>query len=209
MSWRLAKSLSVLRLEANTVAPKRAKHHDGTVGDLSHQARSSRHNPNAASVVCAVDITHDPAHGMDTYDLFDWLRLNPHPDLEYVISNRRIASRNRGWVTRTYSGASPHDMHIHVAVGRGLERNAQPPYDTQLSWRLSSWKFGPLPQTEEDELTAQEREMLQYAAMWSLEAKIDANIAKTLAKGDPVAAAKIEAVRKDTIAHWKERWGVV
>jgi len=210
MSWRLAKSLAVLRLEANIVAPGRDKTSDGTIGDAAHAGRASSHNPNEYDVVCGMDLTHDPPT-FDTYSLFDFLVENPHPNLAYAISNGRIATRARGWVVRPYSGSSKHDHHIHLTVGWGSDEwpGRQPPYDDLDSWSLSLWAAGTQPPEEEEDMTPAEREMLQYAAMWSLEAKIDANIAKHLGKGDTVGAARIEASRSETIAHWRERWKVV
>jgi hypothetical protein len=138
--WRTALSLQQLFREANAVAPDRNKGSDGTVGDLSHQGRPSSHNPNAAGVVTAADITHDPAHGMDTYALFDFLRTHPHRDLRYVISNRRVARRNNGWKVERYTGSNAHDKHIHIAVGEGTDSAPTPPYDDLDSWQLALWK---------------------------------------------------------------------
>jgi hypothetical protein len=145
MTWRVAKSLSVLLSEANAVAPNRSKTYDGTIGDAAHAARASRHNPNSAGVVTALDITHDPKHGMDTYALFDYLRAHPHKDLAYVISNRRFAARTSNWEVRPYTGVSPHDCHIHVAVGVGSDSDPRMPYDDTDSWGLQEWKGDQMP----------------------------------------------------------------
>ena len=213
MSWRLARSLVGLRLEADTVAPRRSHTGDGTIGNTAHAARASRHNPNAAGVVCALDLTHDPANGLDTYSLFDWLRTHPHPCLEYVISNRRIASRGRGWTSRPYTGASPHDHHIHIAVGRGLERNAQPPYDDAATWGLSTWRFGA---EEEDEMTEEERTRLNKGRVSDikqsyniaiLEAKADA-IADVCGVTWPAKVADLLAQRDHDVAAEKARLGL-
>lgn len=64
-------------------------------------------------------------------------------------------------------------------------------------------------ETEEvDDMTQQEKEMLQYAAMWALEAKTDALIARYIAEGDAEAADKIRAARPEAVRYWRERWGV-
>ncbi len=60
----------------------------------------------------------------------------------------------------------------------------------------------------EDDMTSTEHEMLTFAAMWALEAKLDANIAKQYAKGDAAAAVALEAKRATDIKTWRSRWGV-
>lgn len=149
-TWRLAKSLAELLLEVNTYAPDRSKALDGTIGDAAHAARASRHNPNAYGVVTALDITHDPSHGMDAHTLARLLTRNPHPELTYIISDGETASRAGGWKWRTYSGSHPHDQHIHVAVGAGTDSNPQPPYDDAASWHVRELLQG---DTDMDEAT--------------------------------------------------------
>jgi hypothetical protein len=117
MSWRLAKSLVTLREQINHAHPRRSKKSDGTVGDLSHRARKSDHNPNRAGVVQAIDITHDPAGGFDSYKFAELLRNTKDRRVKYVISNRRIfSSTTAPWQWRKYSGSNPHSQHVHVSV---------------------------------------------------------------------------------------------
>jgi hypothetical protein len=80
-------------------------------------------------VVTAIDITHDPAHGVDTYEMAETLRLNRDKRIKYVISNRRIfSSEVSAWVWRPYHGANPHDHHVHVSVkpDKALYDNTSP-----------------------------------------------------------------------------------
>lgn len=128
MTWRPARSLDVLRDEIDLMAPDRSTLSDGTLGDTAHSARASDHNPNAAGVVRARDITHDPTHGCDCNALTRDIAamLGKHPALgsgAYLIWRRRIISTDRlaeGW--RTYTGSNPHDKHMHVSVGtRGYD----------------------------------------------------------------------------------------
>jgi hypothetical protein len=134
--WRLAQSLDVLRSQIDGVAPHRSRASDGTKGDRAHERRASRHNPNDHGVVCALDVTDDPAHGCPIHVIADRIRANPHPELAYVISNGRVASRKTGWVWHQYTGANPHVKHAHFAVGVGPESEPRPPYDGRQAWAV-------------------------------------------------------------------------
>lgn len=149
MAWRLAQSLITLRDEVNRMAPNRSKESDGTIGDQAHASRASRHNPNAAGVVTAMDITSDPGGGMPIHDIAEQIVANPnrHPELSYVISNRRTAGRSTGWRWVAYSGTNPHEKHVHFGVGNGPDSAPTGPYDSSESWNL---------QGEEDEVSKQD-----------------------------------------------------
>ncbi|TDC63871.1 peptidoglycan-binding protein [Micromonospora sp. KC207] len=136
--WRLARSLEVLRAEVNTIAPGRSKVSDGTIGDAAHRGGASDHNPNAAGVVCAIDLTHDPAHGADMHRIAEHIRTRRHVAAKYVIWNRRIASASSGWAWRTYTGSNPHTKHMHVSVGTGPDGKSTGPYDDTSPWGLST-----------------------------------------------------------------------
>lgn len=130
MTWRLAKSLDKLREQINAAAPNRSKRSDGTIGDEAHSARKSDHNVNAAGVVCALDITHDPAHGVDAGKIADVLRRSADPRINYIISNGRIANSGAAW--RKYTGANAHTLHFHVSVKQTAKL-----YDDTSPWSLS------------------------------------------------------------------------
>src|SRR6266567_1775658 len=107
--WRDAKSIDVLRDQINALYPERSKTDDGTIGDAAHAGRVSDHNPNANGVVQAIDFTHDPAHGFDTYKLAEILKANKDFRIKYIISNHRIFSSTVSpWTWRTYNGSDPH-----------------------------------------------------------------------------------------------------
>lgn len=129
---RIAKSLDVLRSQINAMAPARKKTSDGWIGDARHSASKSDHNPNSAGVVTALDITHDPAHGVDAAAIAETLRQSKDKRIKYVISNARIFSSVQSpWVWRPYSGANAHALHVHVSV------NASPAlYDDTRLWVL-------------------------------------------------------------------------
>lgn len=112
MSWRLAKGLIKLRQQINDKYPQRSKISDGSVGDLAHSARKSDHNP-ANGVVHAIDITHDPEHGVDGGLLAQALTTDPR--IKYIIFAGRIFKARTGqW--EAYRGPNRHDHHVHVSI---------------------------------------------------------------------------------------------
>lgn len=138
---RLANSLVRLRDQVNAAAPNRSKASDGWIGDASHASGSSDHNPNRDGVVNAFDITHDPAGGMDAHALAERLRVNRHPNLRYIISNRRIASAGTNWEWKPYTGSNPHEKHVHISVGQPTtttgDGQSTGNYDNTADWAIS------------------------------------------------------------------------
>lgn len=115
MSYFLAASLNKLRDETNSRWPKRSKVSDGWIGDTSHQARKSDHNPDWSApgqrrgVVRATDTTRQGIH-IDTF-----LRHTTNDSrVAYVIYNRRIYQHSTGW--QPYSGPNAHIQHVHVSI---------------------------------------------------------------------------------------------
>lgn len=107
----------MLRSQLDRKYANRSKLSDGWIGDTAHASRPSDHNPNAFGVVTALDITHDPAHGVDTWKLAEILRINRDPRIKYVISNGRIfSSAVSAWQWRPYTGANKHAHHVHISV---------------------------------------------------------------------------------------------
>lgn len=148
---RQARALDVLLREVNAHAPGRYKASDGGIGDPRHQATKSDHNPNAAGVWRAVDITNDPddhdgnpKNDLPGQDLANRLaaKLGKHPALKsgaYVIFNRRIISfdrLNEDW--RPYSGSNAHKTHVHLSVSTSAAG-----YDSAKAWNL--WPKGSTP----------------------------------------------------------------
>lgn len=142
MSWRIAKSLEELRTQVNKRAPNRSKASDGSIGDAKHASRSSDHNPHVkdgkTGVVTAIDITHDPAGGCDSYALAKSLIVSQDVRIKYVISNGQIATGPDGpspWMWRKYSGANPHSHHVHISVRAKKEL-----YDGTAPWNFDLGK---------------------------------------------------------------------
>lgn len=135
-AWIVVPCLLALRDEYNRVSPNRDKGADGTIGDSSHSS-SSDHTPDEDSVVLrARDADHvNEVHALDIDSSGPWpggpawfdasverVVQQQRDDgdqcrLEYVIWNRRIASRTHGWVWRPYTGTSdPHTNHAHFSA---------------------------------------------------------------------------------------------
>lgn len=138
MAWRLANSLKTLVDQANHHAPRRNKASDGGIGDAAHQksGAASDHNPHikdmGIGVVTAYDITHDPASGVNTWEMAEYFRLKRDPRIKYVISNSRIFSATVSpWTWRKYGGSNPHRSHIHISVN-----SAKVHYDNDARWDI-------------------------------------------------------------------------
>lgn len=130
MGWRVARGLDQLLVQIDELAPGRSRASDGSIGDPTHQARRSDHNPDAQGVVRARDITHDPRAGADMADLSEALRRGRDPRLKYVIFNGRIFT-SASWTWQPYDGDNPHDKHMHVSVVPG------DPADDTAPWEIT------------------------------------------------------------------------
>lgn len=119
--WFAAPVVLSLRDEVNRLFPNRDKSSDGILGDASHAARVSEHNPcwtctgKYYGIVRAEDIDIDD--GDPGRDLRRMLlnALIGDPRVWYVISNGVIYSRTYGWEPRTYTGTNGHFHHVHVS----------------------------------------------------------------------------------------------
>jgi hypothetical protein len=129
MSWRLANSLITLRDQLNQLYPNRNKASDGTIGDAAHAGTVSEHNPNAAGVVTAIDITHDPANGLDIQQLANNLSSSGDSRIWYIIANKRIWEAGQWY---PYTGADSHTSHIHISTNQTASQ-----YDNSAMWKLN------------------------------------------------------------------------
>lgn len=123
MAWYLAPSLAQLRTEIDALWPGRDRTSDGSVGDTSHLARKSDHNPDysAGGIVRAVDIDEDLIAGLTAAG-------EAMPLVEQIIRDRRVAYvvyEGRIWQSpavfarggwQAYSGVNAHRHHVHVSV---------------------------------------------------------------------------------------------
>lgn len=132
MAWRLAKSLTKLREQINAAFPARDKTSDGTIGDTSHSARKSDHNPNAKGVVCAIDIDEDLNSDTTLQQVVDAICASRDPRVKYVIYEGRITvagSELQRW--KKYTGKNAHKHHAHISVHQDPKL-----YDSTAPWKI-------------------------------------------------------------------------
>lgn len=161
--WRAVNSLIVLRDQANVLAPRRSRASDGLKGDPAHALTDSDHNPHfvpglGANIVTALDLTHDPADGFDSYKFAETLRLNRDRRIKYVISNRRIFSAyvvgsTPAFVWRKYTGADPHTGHVHVST-----------LDAVISDTITPWNLEGFETVSSDDVIVGESQLWDKAA---------------------------------------------
>lgn len=130
MTWFVVPPLEALRLEMNAVFSSRDHTSDGGIGDTSHAAGKSSHNPDETGNPEFSD--HDGKDevrardfdvnlnqpGVTAEDVVQHLLAGARSGqfwwLRYIIYNRRIWAKSGGWKQQAYTGANPHDHHFHV-----------------------------------------------------------------------------------------------
>lgn len=132
-TWRTGQAITTLARQLEAIWPDRQPS-DGTVGDLSHQARRSDHNPNSARVVTAIDVGIVDRQGKE---LVQSLVVSRDPRIKYIIHNKSIwRSYDKtglpAWTRAAYTGSNPHKTHVHLSVSSNPDR-----YDNAAEWDLS------------------------------------------------------------------------
>ena len=123
VSYFLAPALVQLRKECDKLFPERDRSSDGWIGDASHQARPSDHNPcwscggRSYGIVRALDVDISP-DGRANRDLRRKILKATVGDhrVWYVISNQVIYSRTVNFEARRYTGSNGHFEHVHVSL---------------------------------------------------------------------------------------------
>lgn len=187
--WREAKSLQTLEAEIQ-------EHFPGTttweIGDEDHQDDWSDHNPNDKNVVCGKDVLSDD--GLNLQAFVDHLITNPHPNLRYVIFNRKIYQRKNGFKAQPYNGKNAHKTHVHVSVGNGPDGRSTSGYDSTAPWGIGALKGKPSKPTTPskpstgtgklgDKMPTLKRGIKNKAAVRRLQALLTANGYKTSIDG--------------------------
>lgn len=114
----LVPALVTLRNQINQRFPSRNKASDGWIGDPAHAARASYHNPDRNGWVHALDITHDPARGVNIDTFTDELSASGDSRILELIANAMYWHyAKRRWVR--YNGSNPHRAHFHISARPG------------------------------------------------------------------------------------------
>lgn len=117
-TWELAPSLVTLARQVNEAYPL-SHVADGTLGNASHSARTSDHNPDDNRIVHAIDIGEVVED--DAFDVAESIRLSRDPRVKYVIHEAKMFS-SYAWkgipafTWREYTGVNLHWSHVHVSV---------------------------------------------------------------------------------------------
>jgi hypothetical protein len=111
-------AIAVLR-QATALKPKRKKASDGLLPSAAHLTQSPNSDHNTGY---AVDLTHDPANGIDCFDLYE--KLQSDPRVKYLIFTGKIWSIKNG--ESRYTGSNPHNKHLHISIKDNQGNNTAP-----------------------------------------------------------------------------------
>lgn len=137
VAYDLAASLKEFRAEVNQVWPGRDKASDGWIGDTSHKARPSDHNPDGSRptpLVRAFDVDKDGPKSLQIGEVIaEHLRASKDSRIKYVIWNGRMFASyaragRKAWQWGPYSGVNAHRAHVHLSVQAGSDGAAGGPW---------------------------------------------------------------------------------
>jgi hypothetical protein len=114
-------AIAVLR-QATALQPSRKKASDGLLPSAAHvkQSPDSDHNSGYA-----VDLTHDPKHGIDCADIFE--KVKEDKRVKYLIFQGKIWSKERAKEgNRKYTGSNQHNKHLHISINDGCGEDTSP-----------------------------------------------------------------------------------
>jgi hypothetical protein len=114
-------AIAVLR-QATAIAPLRLKVSDGLLPSQAH----IKQNPNSDhNTGLAVDLTHDPKHGIDCAEIFE--KLKEDARVEYLIFKGQIWSKAKAKLgNRRYTGSNPHNKHLHISIKSTMATDTSP-----------------------------------------------------------------------------------
>jgi len=111
-------AIAVLR-QATAHWPKRKKASDGLLPSKAHVAKNPNSDHNSGF---AVDLTHDPAHGV--YCQVIYTELQKDPRVKYLIFKGKIWSKTKG--EHIYTGSNPHNKHLHISIKEECGNDTSP-----------------------------------------------------------------------------------
>lgn len=147
MTWptdpRPAKALLKLKEQIDDAAPTRDRSSDGMIASSAHSAQNptSDHEPritdsSGVKVVTAIDITNDPARGVDCNRIVKTLIESADKRIKYVIWDKKIWNPDiddEPELTRRYDGSNPHTKHFHLSL-----EAKQALYDSTQPWAIGA-----------------------------------------------------------------------
>ncbi len=114
-------AISVLR-QATALSPLRKKASDGLLPSAAHIKASPNSDHNTG---LAVDLTHDPKHGIDCKELFQ--KFKDDDRVDYLIFCGKIWSREKSKQgDRKYTGSNPHNKHLHISIRPEFAKDTSP-----------------------------------------------------------------------------------
>jgi hypothetical protein len=111
-------AIAVLR-QATAISPNRAKASDGLLPSAAHLTQSPNSDHNTGF---AVDLTHDPAHGIHCGNIYE--KLKEDKRVKYLIFKGRIWSLAKG--DKPYTGSNPHNKHLHISIKDNCGNDTSP-----------------------------------------------------------------------------------
>jgi hypothetical protein len=111
-------AIAVLR-QATAISPNRVKASDGLLPSAAHISQSPNSDHNTGF---AVDLTHDPAHGIHCSDIYE--KLKDDERVKYLIFKGQIWSLAKG--DKPYTGSNPHNKHLHISIKDNCGNDTSP-----------------------------------------------------------------------------------
>lgn len=149
-SWKVAKGLERLIAQWKTLNPGCTVY---TIGDKSHQGKTSDHNPNSRGFVCAGDFMTGKGVTFDELrTLAGWLISANDKRLKYLILGSKIwTDDTQEW--RDYFGK--HHSHLHVSVDPNAENDGSDwtlkPVERKVDYMNLSVKLPVIKQGDSDD----------------------------------------------------------
>jgi hypothetical protein len=175
MTVYLIPCLVQLRGQFDDLNPGRDKASDGWIGDAAHQTGTSDHKPLPDGRVLAVDVDSSGPWPVPfatlVASLVDRHRRGLDYRAEYIIFDRVIYSRSRGYAGVAYTGADPHTGHAHVS-GR---------HDHAGQNDMSSWGIASMAAKDDPDA---------WSGLWRIEAI--ANLRDKVAGDSEVAGESVD-----------------